>query len=141
LQVAVGVGPALPLTQARASYDQARRALAIARDHDLTGLLGLADLGPLPLVHVADDAGELLDARHLAPLRGLGAGGQDVLTTVTTYLLHDRRVDETAGALHLHRNTVRYRLTRFADVTGLDLDRTDDLVLTWWLLRRREVTR
>lgn len=141
LPVAVGVGPALPLTQAQASYDQARRALAIALDHDLTGLLGLADLGALTLVHLADDAADLLDARHLAPLRRLGATGRDVLATVATYLAHDRRVDETGAQLHLHRNTVRYRLSRFAEVTGLDLDRTDDLVLAWWLLRRQEAAR
>lgn len=139
--VPVGLGPALPLTRSRTSYEQACRALAIARSHDLTGVVGLADLGPLPLVHVADDAADLLDERHLAPLRDLGATGDDVLTTVTTYLGHDRRVDETAAELHLHRNSVRHRLSRFTAVTGLDLDRTDDLVLAWWLLRRREVAR
>ncbi|MCW2867837.1 MAG: Vegetative cell wall protein gp1 [Marmoricola sp.] len=141
LPVPVGVGPALPLERARASYDQARLALDVASSHGVTGLRGLGDLGPLPLVHVASDAADLLDARHLAPLRELGASGQDVLRTVAAYLHHDRRVEETAGELHLHRNTVRYRLTRFATTTGLDLDRTDDLVLAWWLLRRREAAR
>ncbi|MFE7721735.1 helix-turn-helix domain-containing protein [Nocardia rhizosphaerihabitans] len=38
--------------------------------------------------------------------------------------------------MYLHRNTVRNRLTRFAELTGLDLDRTDDLVVAWWLLHR-----
>lgn len=141
LQVPIGVGPALPLARARASYDQARRALDIAGGHGVTGLLGLADLGALTLLHVADDAADLLDANHLAPLRELGATGRDVLTTAATYLRLDRRIDETATTLHLHRNTVRYRLSRFGEVTGLDLDRTDDLVLAWWLLGRNRVSR
>lgn len=141
VSVPVGLGPALPLSQSQKSYEQGRRALDIARHHHLTGMLGLADLGPLPLVHVADDAADLLDERHLAPLREHGATGNDVLTTVRTYLAHDRRVDETAGALHLHRNTVRYRLSRFTDITGLDLERTDDFVLAWWLLQRHEKAR
>ncbi|MET7774091.1 helix-turn-helix domain-containing protein [Nocardia sp. NPDC005366] len=36
----------------------------------------------------------------------------------------------------VHRNTVRKRSTRFAEMTGLDLDRTDDLIVVWWLLNR-----
>ncbi|MBK1656608.1 hypothetical protein CKO29_18360 [Allochromatium vinosum] len=60
-----------------------------------------------------------------------------MIDTVAAFLRHDRRVDDTAAALFLHRNTVRNRVSRFGALTGLDLDRTDDLVLTWWILHRR----
>lgn len=134
--VAVGIGPAVELAHAPTSYDQARRALAIAERHQLTGVLDLAGLGPLPLLDGAGEAAQLLVERHLLPLRRLGATGTDILQTVVSYLAHDRRVDETAAELHLHRNSVRHRLTRFTDTTGLDLDRTDDFVVAWWLLHR-----
>ncbi|WP_406230244.1 helix-turn-helix domain-containing protein [Nocardia sp. NBC_01009] len=38
--------------------------------------------------------------------------------------------------MYLHRNTIRNRLIRFSELIGLDLDRTDDLIVTWWLLTR-----
>lgn len=35
-------------------------------------------------------------------------------------------LDETAGVLHTHRNTVKYRLGRIQAVTGLDIKRPED---------------
>ncbi|MBT0568511.1 helix-turn-helix domain-containing protein [Williamsia sp. CHRR-6] len=58
------------------------------------------------------------------------------METVKAFLVHNRRIDETARALFLHRNTVRNRVARFGALTGLDLEVTDDLVLTWWMLGR-----
>lgn len=42
-----------------------------------------------------------------------------------------------ARRLTVHPNTVRYRVKRFEQLTGLDLRRTEDLVTSWWLLNRR----
>jgi hypothetical protein len=131
----IGIGPAVEPLKASFSYEQARRAWEIAERHDIDGLVDLAALGPLPLLDQAADAVSALEERHLAPLRDQ-PGGNEILATVGTYLKLDRRVDETARVLHVHRNTIRYRLTRFTAGTGLDLDRTDDIVLAWWLLNR-----
>lgn len=136
VDVAVGVGDAALPGEVETSFRHARRALDTATRYGRTGLLGLGDLGPLPLLDAAPDAGELLEGKHLAALRERGAAGDELLRTVETYLRHDRHVDATARALFLHRNTVRYRLTRFVDVTGLDIESTNGLVLAWWLLHR-----
>lgn len=136
LDVAVGLGePALP-GEAAASYRQARSALTTAIRCGRTGLIALSDLGAMPLLDSAHDAGDLLDAKHLLALRQRGRSGADLIHTVETYLRHDRNVDATAQALFLHRNSIRYRLTRFMEVTGLDVESTDGVVLTWWLLNR-----
>ena len=82
-----------------------------------------------------DDATSALPEVHLAPLRARGAAGQEIIDTVREYLVHNRRVDETAASMFLHRNTVRNRIAKYTSSTGLDLDRTDDLVLSWWLVR------
>ncbi|MFC1443086.1 helix-turn-helix domain-containing protein [Streptacidiphilus sp. N1-10] len=132
----VALGPAMPLGAASTSYQQARRALDLATRFGRGGLVDLAALGPLPLLGAAEDAADLLTEKHLAPLRRHGSAGTEIITTVETYLDCDRRIDDTAAALYLHRNTVRNRLTRFAELTGLDLDRTDDLIVAWWLLNR-----
>jgi DNA-binding PucR family transcriptional regulator len=55
-------------------------------------------------------------------------------------LEHDGDVRAAAAALHVHPNTVRYRSGRFAELTGLDIRRTEDLILTWWLLNRARLT-
>lgn len=58
-----------------------------------------------------------------------------------TLLGLDRDIQATAERLHLHRNSVRYRVGRFRELTGLDLRRTEDLVTAWWLLKRRQSAR
>ncbi|MFE9790014.1 PucR family transcriptional regulator [Nocardia salmonicida] len=138
---AIGVGPAVELARARVSYEHAQRACQIAERHNINGIVDLGSLGPSPLLDQATEAATALDERHFAPLRQHGASGQEIAGTVSTYLELDRRVEDTARALHIHRNTVRYRLTRFTTLTGLDLDRTDDLVLAWWLLNRQQPPR
>lgn len=52
-------------------------------------------------------------------------------------LADDLNIDAVSRALHVHRNTVRYRLRRFRELTGLDIRKIDHLVITWWLLARR----
>ncbi|MEV0062207.1 helix-turn-helix domain-containing protein [Nocardia sp. NPDC050718] len=131
----VAVGSAVPLGDAATSYREARRAFDLAMRHGRSGLVDLGSLGPLPLLGEAEDIARLLADKHLAPLRRHG-GADEILGTVGTYLDCDQRIDDTAARLYLHRNTVRNRLTRFAELTGLDLGRTDDLIVAWWLLHR-----
>ncbi|TCJ30630.1 PucR family transcriptional regulator [Nocardioides jejuensis] len=136
-EASVGISQPRPLNEVGTSYDEALRALQIAETFDLNGIHGLGDLGALPLLATAaDDAAALLDDRHLQPLRAQGRAAEEILATVGAYLRYDRRVEECARALMVHRNTVRYRLTRFTEVTGLDPEHTSDLVVIWWLLNR-----
>jgi hypothetical protein len=44
----------------------------------------------------------------------------DLLTTLQTHLRHGLNRRRTATVLHLHSNTIDYRLRRVADLTGLD---------------------
>ena len=70
-----------------------------------------------------------------------GASGKAIEQSVRTPLDHDRSVEATAAELHLHRNSIRYRMGRFHQLTGLDLRKTEDIVTTWWLLKRRQASR
>jgi sugar diacid utilization regulator len=49
----------------------------------------------------------------------------DLVQTLETYLDADGNVAGTAARLFTHRHTVRYRLERVRDVTGLDVNSTD----------------
>jgi purine catabolism regulator len=63
------------------------------------------------------------------------AHGGDLLVTIRTWLEHDRQTDKAAQALHIHPNTLLYRVRRFEQVTGRSLTSTEALAETWLALR------
>jgi hypothetical protein len=60
-------------------------------------------------------ASRLIELVH-APLR---AAGRDLVETVACFLEEEGSIEATARHLYVHANTVRYRLQRTADLTGL----------------------
>ncbi|MEV8328710.1 helix-turn-helix domain-containing protein [Kitasatospora sp. NPDC056731] len=66
-------------------------------------------------------------SRLAALLEPLADGGE-LLTTLRTHLAGGLNRRHTAGALHLHPNTVDYRLRRIAALTGLDPARPADVL-------------
>ncbi|MDN3297622.1 PucR family transcriptional regulator ligand-binding domain-containing protein [Streptomyces ficellus] len=61
-------------------------------------------------------------------------GGALVLSALT-WLERDRSTEEAALALHIHPNTLLYRLRRFAALSGRNLSSTADLTEVWLALR------
>ncbi|MEU5258723.1 helix-turn-helix domain-containing protein [Amycolatopsis sp. NPDC021455] len=101
--------------------------------HDLTELAGEIALGAQPLL------GDLLSADLLGELDPGNAFHRELAATALTYLDHGQRLRPTADALHLHPNTVRYRLDRLIELTPLALaensgGRVLDAVRSWWAL-------
>lgn len=65
----------------------------------------------------------------LGPLRAHDAArGGGVETSLRAFLDHDCHWAATAAALHVHVNTLRNRMARVAELTGRDVNRTEDLV-------------
>ncbi|MGH3273173.1 MAG: PucR family transcriptional regulator [Streptosporangiaceae bacterium] len=60
--------------------------------------------------------------------------GSELIRTVRTWLERDRRSEETARALHVHPNTLAYRLRRFGELTHRDLSTTADIAEVWLAL-------
>jgi sugar diacid utilization regulator len=52
--------------------------------------------------------------------------GTELITTLATYLKNDASMAKTAAELFAHRHTIRYRLERIRDLTGLNVDRSED---------------
>jgi sugar diacid utilization regulator len=50
----------------------------------------------------------------------------ELVHTLTTYLRNDTSTVKTAGDLFAHRHTIRYRLDRVAELTGLDVEKSED---------------
>ena len=63
------------------------------------------------------------------------AHGGDLLPTIRTWLEHDRETHKAAQALHIHPNTLLYRVRRFEQITGRSLTSTEALAETWLALR------
>ncbi len=52
--------------------------------------------------------------------------GTELVHTLTTYLGNDASTVKTASGLFAHRHTIRYRLDRVGELTGLDVDKSED---------------
>jgi hypothetical protein len=119
----LAAGISLPLTvieDVPRAHREARRALALA---PAGGVLRLADLTLLDyLLAGADDT-----ARRLAP-EGIDRLDAPLRETLVAYASCDLNVGATARRLHLHPNTVHYRLRRLERLTGKDVRSFADVV-------------
>ena len=70
-------------------------------------------------------------AQLRAPIEKLGRNKDMLQRTLEVWFAHDGHPAATAEALHIHRNTLDYRLRRIGEVTGLDLARLEDRFLLY----------
>ncbi|MCW2545329.1 MAG: PucR family transcriptional regulator [Frankiales bacterium] len=120
------VGPTRPWVVAASSFARAVRLVELAGAADavdteehLTTLVLTADAEAL-----AD-----LRAQVLAPLKDLPAGTADRLAeTLRSWLLHQGRREQVAADLHVHAQTVRYRMTQIRELYGDQLTQPDGLL-------------
>jgi sugar diacid utilization regulator len=121
--------PAMKPSQVPRAYEQARRALAARQaSGEPWGPTAYSDLGVDRILAVEGNAGEVerLITQWLDELIKYDrAHGADLVVTLATYLDRGGKYDETARALSIHRNTLRYRLNRIAEISGHDLGDTE----------------
>ncbi|TDC91030.1 helix-turn-helix domain-containing protein [Actinomadura sp. 7K507] len=132
---AVGIaGPAEPENLA-AARRLAVSALAAAEATGRTGPVHAADVAVLAAITDRTDLASVLLERHRAAWTGLGASGEPVARAVCAWLEAGRDVTSAAGRLFVHPNTVRNRVQRFTEATGIDPSDTFGAVNAWWLCR------
>jgi sugar diacid utilization regulator len=115
------------------TFDEARTALKIGR------VLGRQDA-----ITCFDDVGAyklLLRAYEQSPedLRALyeetvkpltdydEKHGSELTKTLERYLANDKNLNKTSEELIAHRHTIKYRLNRIAEITGLSVDSTENV--------------
>jgi hypothetical protein len=128
------IGPSVPLARAAMSLRWARHALALARagvipagpvrcDQHLSTLLILAD----------EDLAAALRGRRLAPLARLRPAQRDrIAETLLAWLQLGENAAEVAQRIHVHPQTVRYRMRQIHELFGdqlRDPDRRFELQL------------
>jgi DNA-binding PucR family transcriptional regulator len=126
----VVVAPAAPVREVRARYRLCLTALGAGQQkgvHQLADLAGETALAAQPALAA------LLATQYLAALDPADPFHRQLAGTGLAYLDHGQRLDQTAEALHVHPNTVRYRLGKLAELTGADLAPSTVLhTLRWW---------
>jgi hypothetical protein len=141
-EAAVGIGaPVAHCALLDVSVDDARRACRLARlrqdgrhsatVRDLTSHAGL-------LAQQDPDVLERFCRELLDPLAEQdGARASELLPTLSAFLSSGGRWAATAAQLHVHVNTLRYRLERVEALTGRNLEDPDDRVDFHLALRAR----
>lgn len=124
-ETAAGIGPAVDPGELGRSWRRARAALAIA-ERDGGGLVfAERRLAELALIEGADLL-EALAEQRLAPLDAETDASRKRLTeTLRCWLDLQGSVPAVAEALHVHPQTVRYRLARLRECFGEQLEDAD----------------
>lgn len=137
----VGVSSVHEASALRRAYRDARDAARCVRNARAGGddlVVRSADLGPAQLF-LANTQGSaaLRYARDvLGPLLATSDGHEDLLRTLQAYTVAGCSVRASAARLGLHENTVRLRLERVNEATGIDVvrDRAQRLMVETALL-------
>ncbi|RJL31841.1 PucR family transcriptional regulator [Bailinhaonella thermotolerans] len=123
------VGPTMPVSRAARSLHWARLGLQLARRDagaNGSGVFRCQDHMIDLIVHNSEELVDLLAATRLAPLADLRPHQRDRLSeTLLAWLQHSRGAPEIAARLHVHPQTVRYRLRRIEELFGDQLQDPD----------------
>jgi hypothetical protein len=140
---AAAMGPVEPLDRAAASLRWGRRALDLAERGIIgrpRGLVRCDEHLATLLIFADEELAAALRAARLAPLQRLRPAQQDRLAeTLLTWLQHGCNANEVALQVHVHPQTVRYRLRQADDLFGdqlRDPDRRFELEIA---LRARQM--
>ena len=138
----IGVGGRCRAAQLSRSFSEARQALRIRTEsrqpfglanHDDLGLLRILDAsegGVRIERYVSEWLGTLIDHDRLHH--------SDLVHTLAVYLDLGGNYDRASAALVIHRSTLRYRLARIRDVSGLDLGDPESRLNLHIAVRARE---
>jgi purine catabolism regulator len=128
---------------------EVHRSATEARDAARLGILVLgpcrvarsADLGVYRLLLALRDGGQLTSfvERTLAPLRADRRSGEKLIETLEAYLACNGNASQATERLHLHRNSLAYRLARASALLGRDLDDAETRLALELALRGRRV--
>ncbi len=117
--ITIGIGGACrDPTEIARSYGQARRTIdAVVRLGGQSQVVAFEDLG----IHATEVLGELG--------RGDRQRGAELLATLACYFRENNSPQRSARSLHVHPNTVAYRIRRIQEITGLRLDTYRDRLM------------
>jgi sugar diacid utilization regulator len=133
LTISIGIGRYTPNPASlTGAYSEAEVALEIGhRIHGPSSVSTFEETGTYKLLFrvMQEDPAELESFYDdtLSPVVDYDSRyGTELIHTLTTYLGNDASTVKTATELFAHRHTIRYRLDRVNELTGLDVDKSRD---------------
>jgi len=142
VQVAVGMGrPAVDLPAWRDSFHQAVAAYRTAQQWRLTTPLAFSEMGVYRLLSLLAGSPELSKFYNetLGELANENPNSAEFLTTLEAFFEEHGNLTRTAKRLHVHRNTLLYRMERIREISGLELDNPDTRLAVHLALRIRRI--
>ncbi|MEV6846498.1 helix-turn-helix domain-containing protein [Actinoplanes sp. NPDC051411] len=136
--VLVVTTPAVRLAQAPDAYRLGVTALTAGLAGGAAGVRSVTDLAGETALAAQPLLAGFLSEDLLAGLDPGDPFHRDLVSTALAFLDRGQRLDRTATALHLHPNTVRYRLRRLHELTGFNDAGgapVTETVRWWWALR------
>lgn len=118
-------------TEIARSYGQARRTIDTLRRMGRTGrVVAFDDLGIHRLLLLVPNLAELrVFAREVLGKLNSGERDSEYLATLACYFRENNSPQRASRILHVHPNTVTYRIRRVEEITGLDLDNYTDRLM------------
>ena len=125
------------------SLREAEQALFLGQQlFDTSRVLDFSDLGVYRLLVLLRESTELWDFYRstLSALADYDARQKnELLKTLEAFFACLGNLARTADMLHVHRNTLLYRLQRIKEISGLDLDDAEDRLALWLALKAHRV--
>ncbi|HCU93658.1 MAG TPA: PucR family transcriptional regulator [Actinobacteria bacterium] len=136
---AVGAsGPVISANRVPDAAQEARWALVVA-ETEKRPVVRFGDDTTLLLPRTPTEA-QVLVTRILGRLITLDAEhGTDYVNTLRVMLRNDRSWQSAAAELHIHKQTLGYRIRKIEQITGRGLTRTEDLAEWWFALRAHDL--
>ncbi|GGA00235.1 PucR family transcriptional regulator [Nesterenkonia alkaliphila] len=133
----VGLGPFVGLPEVASSYELARKLLTIAQAKRLKGVYSRAEASWRLALLDNTDVSEHLMEKCVTPVLEYGDFGKEILDSVATYFDNSCVIKLAAGELMVHENSLRYRLRRYQEITGMNLVNPVDIAELQWALEAR----
>jgi PucR family transcriptional regulator, purine catabolism regulatory protein len=129
-----GLGTPQPIQGLVTSHSQADLALSVA----IADGMPVARFDELPtsrfLFHGAPDV-MIAFTQPLRPLLDGGQPGEQLLNSLQVFLAENGNWEAAAAQLNVHRHTLRHRIQRVEQLTGLSMAKSEDRFTAWLALR------
>jgi hypothetical protein len=136
------VGPPTPRVELTAMLDDLRMLIDVGKRAGEEGEIETGDFLPELLLARSPHLGAMLEEAVYGPLESANERrGADLVATLEAF--HDTALDRRAAAerLHVHPNTLDYRLRRIEELSQLQLTDPGDVMRIALAVRRRRLTR